>query len=304
MTPARGSEDPALRFVAVLGPTASGKSAVAIQWARHLRSEIICCDSVQLYRGFDIGSAKPTKGEQTEIPHHLFDAFAWNEPCDAALYAANARACIAKLNARGVTPVVVGGTGLYFRAVIGAAWDEGLPKDESLRVELSGRSSDELFAELEALDPMRAKQLHRNDRFRVIRALEINKILGAPVRTSEKSMPAAHTPARVIVMDPPRGILHQQIEARVRAMLASGLVEEVRSLLASGIDPHCKPMQSIGYAQVVEFLAGGLDEEELAASIAAATRQYAKRQCTWFKKVARDWTLAAPSDFNPALCAL
>ena len=241
-----------MRFVAVVGPTASGKSAVAMEIARCCAGEIVCCDSVQLYRGFDIGSAKPSSEEQEQVPHHLFDVFSAGEPCDAAIYAQKARACMDEIRSRGRMPLVTGGTGLYLRALTGENWNADLPSDESLRHELAQRSSDELFKELTELDPVRASQLHQNDRFRVIRALEILKLTGLPV-------PQPRTPASdkrdhiVIVMDPPKSILHDAIHRRTEVMLRMGLIEEVKGLLSHGVAADVKPMSSIGYAEVRSF---------------------------------------------------
>ena len=282
-------------FVVVGGPTASGKSAVALDLAKALNGSIICCDSVQLYRGFDVGSAKPTKAEQSQVPHLLFDEFSWNENCDAAIYSLKARESIQRERASGRMPIVVGGTGLYLRALLGESFDEDIPSDESLRQELSARDSDDLFAELKALDPRRAAQLHRNDRFRVVRALEINRLTGAPVR--EVSVSAAAPRSHVMVfMNPAREVLHERINLRTRQMINDGLLNEVRNLLASGVDPDCKPMRSIGYKEAVAMLRGELNEGELAEAIATATRQYAKRQVTWFKKVLADSELVGTEE--------
>lgn len=277
-------------FLAVVGPTASGKSAASMKLASELGGEIVCCDSVQLYRGFDIGSAKPTKEDCEKIPHHLFGAFEWNEDCDAGVYADRAKLAIEDIRSRNRVPIITGGTGLYLRALVGSQWDGDLPKDEVLRESLKQRSSEDLFAELKAIDPKRAEALHPNDRFRVIRALEINRLTGKPVRQTPKPHDADRDYV-VVVLEPPRAALQEKISERTKAMFSSGFIEEVRSLLAGGVAPTCKPMQSIGYYEVAQFLSGSLSEDQLVTAVETATRQYAKRQSTWFRKIPRDYCI-------------
>jgi tRNA dimethylallyltransferase len=279
----------ATNYIAVVGPTASGKTSMGYELAHAIGGEIVCLDSVQLYKGFDIGSAKPTRVERTQCPHHLFDAFEWSEPCDAALYAARARLCIQEIRSRRKWPVLVGGTGLYLRAVQGHNWDEGLPKDDELRHELSTVNNESLMQELQAKDPLRASQLHVNDKFRLIRAVEINRLTGRPVPQPSKAM--REDDGMVIVLNPERSMLHQRIDVRVKEMLKAGLISEVQGLCDKGVDLTCKPMQSIGYLQVGEYLSGKITEVALEPLIAAATRQYAKRQSTWFNKVDRYLTI-------------
>ncbi len=290
-------------FIVVGGPTASGKSAVALELAKALTGTIICCDSVQIYRGFDIGSAKPSKAEQAEVPHVLFDEFSWNEPCDAAIYAAKARQAIATILQNGRMPIVVGGTGLYLRALLGQSWDEDVPSDESLRHKLADRTSEDLFAELSNRDPARAAQLHQNDRFRVIRALEINILTGRPV-----PMPSAHKEPDhrhlMIFMNPSRDELHERINRRTELLIKAGLLAEAQALLHSGVSPTCKPFKSIGYKEAAAMIEGRLTPERLVETIATATRQYAKRQVTWFKKVPWDAELTRESDAPELLTRL
>ncbi len=290
------------RFVAVVGPTASGKSFVGMELAKAFQGTIICCDSVQLYRGFDIGSAKPSAQDQARVPHLLFDQFAWDEVCDAAIYARLARAAITDVVDAGRLPIVVGGTGLYLRALIGELWDDDVPSDEGLRQRLAIRQSADLYAELRERDPRRAGQLHENDRFRVIRALEINFLTGAPVRDSAASTrPPPPRDHLLVFMNPPRDALYANINDRVRSMLSGGLIDEVRGLLDAGVDPSCKVMGSIGYKEVFRMLSGHLPVADLERDIATATRQYAKRQVTWFKKIAADAVLSETSDVTELL---
>lgn len=289
-----------IRFIAVVGPTASGKSAVALELAKRCQGEIVCCDSVQLYRGFDIGSAKPSLAEQAEVPHHLFDSLAPTEPCDAGTYAEKARVCIEEIRSRGCMPIVTGGTGLYLRALAGENWNADLPTDENLRIELKKRTSESLFTELCERDPLRASQVHQNDRFRVVRALEIILLTGSVVPQPSKLVEADRDHL-VLVMDPPRSDLLKAIHLRTQAMLDIGLVNEVQSLLAQGVAPTVKPMTSIGYAEVLQYLDEKLSLMELQNRIELSTRQYSKRQNTWFKKIPRDFTLAHPQELSKIL---
>ena len=271
-------------FVVIGGPTASGKSALALELAEAIGGAIVCCDSVQLYRGFDIGSAKPSISERSMVPHYLFDILGWNDSFDAAAYARAAKSVMIEIKERGLVPIIVGGTGLYLRALLGDAWDDDVPSDQELRLRLSRRESLDLYNELDSKDPRRAAELHPNDRFRVIRALEINILTGAPVRMRkpDNTLPSGHL---MIFLNPEREILHNCIAQRTHIMIANGLVSEVDDLLAAGVASDCKPMQSIGYKQVVAMRHGLLPAEKLAEKIIFATRQYAKRQVTWFKKV-------------------
>ena len=293
------------RYVVIAGPTGSGKSALALALAEALGGEIIGCDSVQVYRGFDVGSAKPSAAERAEVPHHLIDVCDWRDDYDAARYARDAAAAIAGVRERGRLPLVVGGTGLYLRALLGQGWHTGLPSDADLRAELAELPTDELRARLRRLDPQRATELHPNDRVRLARSLELVTLLGMPLRAAGLDASAPADPAAfVIVLEPPRAELHARIAARTDVMLASGLLDEARGLLAAGVDPDCKPMQSIGYKQAAAFLADALPEAELRDAVVVATRQYAKRQCTWFRRTTTDLRLAAAGEIERAGAAI
>jgi tRNA dimethylallyltransferase len=283
-------------FIVIGGPTASGKSALAIQMAKSIGGAIVCCDSVQVYRGFDIGSAKPTADERVIVPHYLFDILDWSDPFDAALYAQAAKIVMTEIKCQGLIPIIVGGTGLYLRALLGDAWDDDIPSDNNLRLELAKRDSLDLYGELQSRDPRRAANLHSNDRFRVIRALEINILTGSIVQARQSNAPSASNHL-MIFLNPDRQILHDRIKTRTSLMLEGGLVREVERLLASGVDPASKPMQSIGYKQVVQMRLGVLAKENLEEKIIFATRQYAKRQVTWFKKVHHDLQGTGERDF-------
>jgi tRNA dimethylallyltransferase len=283
----------AREYLVIAGPTGSGKSDLAMTLATRLGGEIVGCDSVQIYRGFDIGSAKPTADERARVPHHVVDCLDWNEDCDAALYARWARAAIDGIRARGKLPIVVGGTGLYLRALLGRGWHADLPKDDALRAALQRETTPDLYARLQTLDPGRAAELHPNDRFRVARALELVTLLGKPLRavsfaTDLAAQDAADPAAYVVVLEPERTALRERIAARTARMLAAGLETEVRALLAAGVPHDCKPMRSIGYAETVAVLRGTAPRDGLADAITVATRRYAKRQATWNHKVKAD----------------
>lgn len=284
------------RYIAVIGPTASGKSALAMGLAAAHNGELVNCDSVQIYRGFAIGAAKPTAEEQAAIPHHLIDCLNWDEEFDARKFARLADAAIDEILARGKLPIVVGGTGLYLKAL----WQDGfhdLPKDNLLRIELSQMTLEELRIELDRLDPLRSVEIHGNDRFRLQRAVEVAKLLGHSVKDLDAPV-SRREEAFVIHMSCPRGVLHQRIEARSKVMLASGLIDEVRRLIAQGVDEASKPMQSIGYREVALYLKGELTRDQLEEAIVIATRQYAKRQETLFRKIQSDFEWQTESSLN------
>jgi tRNA dimethylallyltransferase len=272
----------------IFGPTASGKSALAFEAACQLNAEIISCDSVLVHRGFDIGSAKPPLSERERVPHHLIDVVAADEPWDTGLWAKAARDALHDVAARGRLPIVVGGTGLYLRALMAENFHGDLPHSSEIRARLETMTSAELWQRLQSADAVRAAEIHPHDRYRLIRALELLELLGRPLRDVPQPTQKSEFVWRTVYLDPPRAWLHERIKKRTEAMLAAGLVAEVEDLLSQGVPESIKPMQSIGYRQVVDFLQGRLPRETLADAITAATRQYAKRQCTWFRKLKPD----------------
>lgn len=286
------SDDEKIPYISILGPTASGKSSFALRLAKEIDGEIVSCDSVQLYKGFDIGSAKATREEQKVVKHHMIDLLGPGEDYDAAQYAEKAREVINDILARNKTPIVVGGTGLYYRFLVGDKI-HALPSDEKIKSELEKLNDDELYKKLLELDPKRAEKLHKNDRYRLVRALEI--ILSSQEEFSEQIKTeglSSFVPKRCVLLNPPRKILHDRIEFRTRSMLKSGFIEEVKSLRLQ-FQSSSKAMQTIGYKQVNQFIDGEIqDEEELFLRILYATRQYAKRQTTFFKKMKVDEILS------------
>lgn len=279
-------------LVCIVGPTASGKSALALQLAEEAGGEIVSCDSLQVYRGLDIGSAKPGPEEQARVRHHLLDVADPDESFSAARYAELARAALGDVVARGRRPLVVGGTGLYLRALLLGLF-EGPARDEPLRRRLermAERFGDaRLHRLLRRVDPEAAARLTPRDRVRVVRALEVFQATGRPLSEHLRRPGQALSgfDVSIVVLSPPRERLLRRVEARTDEMLARGLLDEVRALLARGYSPELRPLQAIGYRQAVEVLAGRLSEADARRDIVHKTMQYAKRQRTWFRHQAQ-----------------
>jgi tRNA dimethylallyltransferase len=275
--------------LAIVGATATGKSALAVELAERLGGEIVNADALQLYRGLDIGTAKPGAEERARVPHHLLDVLDPREQASAGEFARRARAALNGIARRGRTAIVVGGSGLYQRAL----WS-GLaqlpPVDAAVRGELDRRLASEglpaLRRELEELDPATAARLAPRDRQRTLRALEVARATGRPLSSwiaERPPRPAVAVPTR-IGLTLPRSVLYDRIASRVEEMARRGWLEEVRALLASGVDRACPAFQAIGYAQWIRHLDGEIDRAAALREITAATRRYAKRQETWFRR--------------------
>ena len=277
-----------LPLVVVAGPTASGKSDLALQLALLFHGEIVNCDSVQLYRGLDIGTAKTPPGERCGVPHHLFDIFDPSELATAGDYSARARAILQEIAGRGALPIVVGGTGFYLRALLeGLA--EGPSRDERLRTRLAkaeARRPGQLHRLLRRLDAKAADRIHARDLNKLIRALEICILSRRPASHVFENgrTPLEGFRALKFVLEPDRKALRERIGARTRQIFAAGLVDEVRGLLAGGVTEDAKPFESIGYREALEVLHGQMTEEQAIDATTIATRQYAKRQITWFRR--------------------
>ncbi len=278
------------RLLVLAGATATGKTALAVSLAARLGGELVGADSIQLYRRLDVGSAKPRPEELRGVPHHLLDVADLDEPFDAARYVALADAAIADIRARGRVPIVVGGTGLYLRA-LARGLASGIPADPVVRDGLRARAAqglDELarmHAELAAVDPEYAAKISPTDPIRVVRALEVFAISGEPLSAHHRRH-AASPPrydARFVALDVPRPVLVERIAARARAMLAGGWIDEVSAILADGYAWDLKPLQSVGYAEVVANVCGDLADDALEAAVVKATKGFAKRQRTWFR---------------------
>ncbi|HEY5057327.1 MAG TPA: tRNA (adenosine(37)-N6)-dimethylallyltransferase MiaA [Acidobacteriaceae bacterium] len=275
-------------LLVLAGSTASGKTALALALAARFPAEVVSCDSVAVYRGLDIGSAKPALEERVLVPHHVIDILPPDQPCTAGHYARLAREAIAGITQRRRLPIVAGGTGLYLRALL-----DGLspapPRDEALRERLrarAGRSPAHLHRLLARLDPAAAHTIHANDVPKLVRAIEVTLLARRPIthHWSEQGRDAL-TGYRVlrVGLDPPRAALYDRINRRAAAMFDRGLEEETARLVEQyGYD--CRPLASLGYAQAIEVLRGSITREQAVALCAQGHRNYAKRQLTWFRR--------------------
>jgi tRNA dimethylallyltransferase len=269
-----------------MGATASGKTAVALALAAVLGAEIVNADSLQVYRELDIGTAKPTREERARAPHHLIDVADPPEPYDAARYCREGREVIRGLHRRGVPPLVVGGTGLYLKALLSGLFAEGEPAPgirDRVRRELGTLGLPVLYARLIHLDPVTAARLHPHDTYRIIRALEVIAATGKPLSEFIASHRFQDAPFKVLKLGLllPREELYQKIELRVELMLGQGWLDEVEGLL-SRYPPTLKPLQALGYRHLINYLTGRWSWEEALSLLARDTRRYAKRQFTWF----------------------
>lgn len=273
------------RIIVLSGPTASGKSDLAMALARAFPAEIVNADSMQVYRFLDIGTAKPSPGERAEIPHHLIDVADPDEPYNAGRYVADADRAISGIVSRGKVPLVVGGTGMYIRALLRGL--DPAPSDPAVRAGLDRRWAEEggeaLHAELARVDPETAARVHPSDRLRVVRALEISRVAGIPAGTSRSAWAAGRDRYRSLFLAlwPVREALYRRIDARTEGMFRKGLVNEVRRLLDMGYGRELKPMGGLGYRQAVAHLLDGIPLAEAVESTKRDTRRYAKRQLTW-----------------------
>ncbi|HBP08570.1 MAG TPA: tRNA (adenosine(37)-N6)-dimethylallyltransferase MiaA [Lentisphaeria bacterium] len=277
------SADP---IVVIMGPTASGKSALALELARKRGGEIVSVDSMQLYRGLEIGTAQPTAEEQMEIPHHLVGCFDFHERIDVFMFQRLADAAIAEIRRRGRLPVLAGGTGLYLRALLYGLDD--LPADPGLRQELDAAYDSEagetaLKRRMAELDPAGLARWE-NCRRRLIRALEVRLLTGKSILELQKNpFDRLRYPVRAWRLDPEPEVLRERIARRARRMLETGWIEEAERAIASGLLETPTAHQALGYRLIAEHLAGRFDFEELHARISTATWQLARRQRTWFR---------------------
>ncbi|WP_338866255.1 tRNA (adenosine(37)-N6)-dimethylallyltransferase MiaA [Myxococcus stipitatus] len=284
----------------VAGPTASGKTALAIELARRVGGEIVSADSQQVYRHFDIATAKPSTEELAAVPHHLVSEVDPQETFSAAEYQRRADAAIADITRRGRPVIVVGGTGLYLRILLHGVVDApgALP---ALRAELEALAAEQgreaVHRRLAQVDPETAARLHVQDLVRVVRALEIHAQTGVPASEFHRAhaFSADRYPFRLFVLEPPRDMLYARINTRTEAMFASGLVDETRALLERGY-ADAAPMRSVGYVQARAVVEGRMSEAEAIRDTAQETRRYAKRQLTWFRKEAGAVFVAPPYD--------
>lgn len=275
--------------VVLVGPTATGKTAAAVELAARIGGEIVNADSMQVYRGMEIGTAKPGPEERARVPFHLLDLVTPDQPFTVADWKERAEDAIAEIVGRGRWPIVCGGTGLYVRALLDDWTLAETPADpslrETLRAELAHSGSEALHAHLAALDPTTAARLHPNDAVRIVRALEVYQLTGKPI-AAYQAQDRANRPARPahrIGLTLPRPELYARIEERVEAMLAAGWEDEVRSLLAQGYAPTLGPLRSLGYKEMIAAIHGEIAHMTAIELIKQNTRRFAKRQQTWFR---------------------
>jgi tRNA dimethylallyltransferase len=286
MNPHHSADVPSVLVIG--GPTATGKSALALRIANELGGTIISADSVQVYSGFDIGSAKPSEEERASIPHRCIDVVEPHETFHAARWVNLADAAIREATTQGRVPIIVGGTGLYIRSLIhGLSESPEVPPEvrADLQAELHAVGPVELHARLARVDPVAAARIHPNDSVRVTRALEVFRFTGVSMSEHQRvhGLRQRRYRALYLALTTSREALRTAISVRTERMLRAGLVEETTSLLAAGVSADCSPMQSIGYRQVLEVTSGRMERRQLAEQISLATAQYAKRQRTWFR---------------------
>jgi tRNA dimethylallyltransferase len=275
------------KIIIVCGPTGIGKTTAAIDLAQHFAGQIIGADSMQVYKYMDIGTAKPTAEERARVVHHLIDFVEPDESFDAAQYAAKAREKIIELGQQDITPFVVGGTGLYIKALLYGLFDEKVSDPEirdRLKAEADTRGIQILYERLGELDPETANRLHPNDTYRILRALEVIEATGQTISKHHKKHGFFEQPLESlkIGLEMDRALLYERINRRVDAMISAGFLDEVKGLMARGYSTNLKPMQSIGYRHMVDYIEGRLNWDECVRTLKRDHRRYAKRQLTWF----------------------
>ena len=276
-------------IICIAGPTASGKTALAVELAKELNGEIVSCDSMQIYKRMDIGTAKPTIEEMAGIPHHMLGVAEPEEDFSVSKYCEMASPIVDDIVARGKTAIIAGGTGLYMDSLMRGNDFAPFPATghrERLEEKLAIVGLDAMIAELSAIDPEAVTRAQRNPR-RIIRALEVFYETGETITSHNlktQAIPPRYSPLWLGLDFEPRALLYERIDLRVGIMLETGLEKEIRDLLASGISPNCTAMQAIGYKEFVAALDGQCTMEEAADEVRKASRRYAKRQLTWFRR--------------------
>ena len=306
-SPSNTSPEPLL--LVILGPTASGKSSLAMSLAQRFSGEIVSCDSVAVYRNFEIGTAKPSREDRARVPHHLIDVADPGEPFTAGEYARQARTAIREITRRGNLPIVVGGTGLYLRALLEGLFPGPQRSDElraRLRSRVTERGSSYLYRILQRLDPASAAKIHPNDAPKLIRAVEVCLTARGPMSAlwSEQGRdPLRGYRILRLGLNPPREQLYDRINLRAAQMFAAGLIAETQSLLQTyGDDRAITPIHSLGYHQASQHLRGELTLEQAVTAAQQGHRNYAKRQMTWFRREPDVTGLEGFGD-NPAVVA-
>ncbi|MBO5317103.1 MAG: tRNA (adenosine(37)-N6)-dimethylallyltransferase MiaA [Oscillospiraceae bacterium] len=281
------------KLICIAGPTASGKTALSVQLAKALGGEIISCDSMQIYRHMDIGTAKPSLEEREDIPHYMLDVADPGEDFSVSRYCEMADPIIADILSRGKYAIVVGGTGLYMDALIRGNTFAPYPSTgmrDKLEAQADALGMEHMLTLLQQIDPDSATRLHLADRKRILRALEVYYETGQTItqhNLQTQQIPPKYEPVWFALEDEDRQELYRRIDRRVLTMLEQGLLGEIRHLLAMGIPEKCTAMQAIGYKEFLDALAGRCSIEEATAQVQQASRHYAKRQLTWFRRNSR-----------------
>ena len=285
------------RIICVVGPTASGKTKLAVQLAKAYDGEVVSCDSMQIYKHMDIGTAKPTPEEMEGVPHHMIDCVEPGEDFSVGKYVQLADGCVQDILSRGKTAVIAGGTGLYVDSLIAGRTFAPVPqtgKREALEAQLRQEGGEAMLCKLRAVDPDAAARLHPADEKRIIRALEVYAETGRTItqhNLDTQQIPPRYRPVWIGLDYLDRAVLYRRIDLRVDLMLQAGLLDEIRALLARGVSPRTTAMQAIGYKEIVQALRGQTTMDEAVRLIQQRSRNYAKRQLTWFRR-------------NPQLCWL
>ncbi len=294
-------------LICIAGPTASGKTALSIALARELSGEIVSCDSMQVYRRMDIGTAKPTVAERSGILHHMIDVAEPDEDFSVSRYCAMAAPIVDGILAQGKTAIIVGGTGLYMDSLIRGNDFAPFPST-GMREKLEQQPIEDVYRQLQEIDPDAAARLHLSDRKRIIRAMEVYLETGETITAHNlrtQTIPPKYSPVWFALEDADRQDLYDRIDRRVEQMLRDGLIEEIQGLLADGIPKRCTAMQAIGYKEFVQALEGSCSIAEATAQVQQSSRHYAKRQLTWFRRnKAIHWLRREKGGSNEEILAL
>lgn len=297
-------------IICIAGPTASGKTALAVALARELDGEVVSCDSMQVYKRMDIGTAKPSPEEQQGIPHHMIDVAEPWEDYSVSRYCADAAPIVEDIVSRGKTAIIAGGTGLYMDSLIRGNDFAPFPSTgvrERLEREADREGMEALLARLRAVDPEAAARLHLSDRKRIIRAMEVYLETGETITAHNRrtqALPPRFSPVWLGLDFESRAELYSRIDRRVDVMLEAGLLEEIRALLRSGIPEKCTAMQAIGYKEFTDALDGRCTVEAAADQVRQSSRRYAKRQLTWFRRNGRiHWLRRGPGEGSAEILA-
>lgn len=297
-------------IICIAGPTASGKTALAVALARELDGEVVSCDSMQVYKCMDIGTAKPSPEERQGIPHHMIDVAEPWEDYSVSRYCADAAPIVEDIVSRGKTAIIAGGTGLYMDSLIRGNDFAPFPSTgvrERLEREADREGMEALLARLRAVDPEAAARLHLSDRKRIIRAMEVYLETGETITAHNRrtqALPPRFSPVWLGLDFESRAELYSRIDRRVDVMLEAGLLEEIRALLRSGIPEKCTAMQAIGYKEFTDALDGRCTVEAAADQVHQSSRRYAKRQLTWFRRNGRiHWLRRGPGEGSAEILA-